>query len=129
METNHLTEVGDSDKRGRRSVFHEYLGDRVKYFRELRGLTQEGTAIAVGYTKNMWTQIETGRSGIVLEKLPKVCEVLQVEEAVLTWPGEIPLDLIDLVNMLLELGRRKGETTHFDSIESLIRTAHTKLPK
>ena len=77
MQINDLTEKGESDKKTRRSLFHKYLKDRVRFFRKLRGLTQYGAANAVGISKNMWSQIETGRSGITLDKLPKFYEVLQ----------------------------------------------------
>lgn len=54
------------------------FGDRVKYFRELRGLTQEQLAFEVGVAKTTITGYEKGNRQPDVEKIKKIASALCV---------------------------------------------------
>lgn len=58
------------------------LGNKIKYFRKLKGLTQEQLAERIGIETNTLSNIETGKSFMsfkVFQKLPEILEVQPYE--------------------------------------------------
>ena len=53
-------------------------GDRLKYYRKLRGMTQEELAKKVGVASTHITNIERERKGVSLEVLQLICKALDV---------------------------------------------------
>lgn len=54
------------------------VGANIQWLREERHLTQEGLSEKIGVTPNHLSAIERGVSGISLELLEKLCQVLSV---------------------------------------------------
>lgn len=54
------------------------VGANIQWLREERHLTQEGLSEKIGVTPNHLSAIERGVSGISLELLEKLCQVLAV---------------------------------------------------
>lgn len=54
------------------------VGGNIQWLREERHLTQEGLSEKLGVTPNHLSAIERGVSGISLELLEKLCQVLSV---------------------------------------------------
>lgn len=58
------------------------LGNKIKYFRKQKGLTQEQLAEKIGIETNTLSNIETGKSFMsfkVFQKLPEILEVQPYE--------------------------------------------------
>ena len=58
------------------------LGNKIRYFRKLKGLTQEQLAEKIGIETNTLSNIETGKSFMsfkVFQKLPEILEVQPYE--------------------------------------------------
>lgn len=68
-------------------IDREYLtkmGAKIKYYRKLRGLTQDELAHACGYSnRSMVAQIEKGNTDISRERFIKIADALSVDYAVL----------------------------------------------
>lgn len=69
------------------NIDREYLskmGAKIKYYRKLRGLTQDELAHACGYSnRSMVAQIEKGHTDISRERFIKIADALSVDYAVL----------------------------------------------
>ena len=66
------------------------IGDRIKYHRKLRDLTQEELAEKVGVAPTHITNIERGNKGVSLEVLLLICEKLEIG-----LPDILPEDRLD----------------------------------
>ena len=58
------------------------LGNKIKYFRKQKGLTQEQLAEKIGIETNTLSNVETGKSFMsfkVFQKLPEILEVQPYE--------------------------------------------------
>lgn len=68
-------------------IDREYLqkmGNKIKYYRQLRGLTQGELATAAGYSdRSMISQIEKGNTDITRERFIKIADALGVDYSVL----------------------------------------------
>lgn len=57
----------------------EKIGEKIKQVREKQNLTQQSMADELGITSNGYGKIERGDSGINLDKLEKIAEILKVK--------------------------------------------------
>lgn len=58
------------------------IGDRIKYYRKMAGLTQEELALKIGTQKQAINKYETGKvTNIPIERFQKMAEVLGVSPA------------------------------------------------
>lgn len=71
------------------------FGKNVKKYRQKKGYTQEQLAELVDIGDKSVSQIETGRSFIKLDDMPKLCEVLEVEPFQLFLTNEMPTNSTD----------------------------------
>ena len=58
------------------------LGNKIRQFRKIRGLTQEQLAVKIGIETNTLSNIETGKSFMsfkVFQKLPEILDVQPYE--------------------------------------------------
>ena len=60
------------------SYIKKYLGKNIKYYRNLRGLTQEELAESIDMTARSLSFIECGTNFITANTLEKICDVLNV---------------------------------------------------
>ncbi len=64
--------------------YEEYvrrLGLKIKYYRNLKGITQEQLAEILGNEDYMISNLETGKRNITLRTLHKISEALDVESS------------------------------------------------
>ncbi len=54
------------------------FGERLRYLRKLRELTQDDLAAQAGFSRSYYTEIETGKRNTSLLNLHKLAECLQV---------------------------------------------------
>lgn len=60
------------------------IGDRIKYYRKMAGLTQEELALKIGTQKQAINKYETGKvTNIPIERFQKMAEVLGVSPPIL----------------------------------------------
>ncbi len=71
------------------------FGSNVKKYRLKKGYTQEKLAELAEISDKVISPIETGRSFIKLEDMPKLCEVLEVEPFQLFLTNEISGEISD----------------------------------
>ena len=55
-----------------------YIGQRIRHFRNLRGMTQQGLADAIHITRPIISYIESGRQGVGIERLYELAIALEV---------------------------------------------------
>ena len=77
-------------------------GQKIKYYRELKGMSQEELAHACGFKgRSSITRIEKNNGGVPNVKLLKIAEVLEVSpEYLLGWKDWLP----GQTNLLTEFG-------------------------
>ena len=54
------------------------FGERLRYLRKLRALTQDDLAAQAGFSRSYYTELETGKRNTSLLNLHKLAECLQV---------------------------------------------------
>lgn len=59
--------------------FKKLIGERVRYYRNLRNLTQEQLAEIMEFNTKSISLLENGHNYIALNKVPKLCEALDIE--------------------------------------------------
>lgn len=59
--------------------FRKLIGQRVRYYRNLRNLTQEQLAEFMCFNTKSISLLENGHNYIALNKLPKLCQALEIE--------------------------------------------------
>lgn len=60
-------------------TFKKLIGERVKYYRKLKGLTQEQLAEVMDFNTKSISLLENGHNYIALNKVPKLCSTLDIE--------------------------------------------------
>lgn len=60
-------------------VFHKRFGQRVKYFRLEKGLTQEELSLEIGTDNSYISNIENARNDIPLSRVRLIAKALGVE--------------------------------------------------
>jgi transcriptional regulator with XRE-family HTH domain len=71
------------------SEIYQYLGKRIKHYREQQNITQEQLGIALGLSRTSVTNIEAGRQRFNVELAYKIAETLDVNIGLL-FPDAIP---------------------------------------
>ena len=88
--------------------FKKIFGNRVRYYRNLLGLTQEQLAEKVGISTHTVSYIERGKNLISMTKLPVLCSALEIE----------------LYKLFIEVDLE--DTSKIDEINKLLKTANNK---
>lgn len=57
----------------------KYFGDKIKYYRRMRDLTQEKLAELIDMQPNSISSVENGQNNISFSKFNKLCKALNVE--------------------------------------------------
>jgi len=60
-------------------AFRKLIGERVRYFRNLKNLTQEQLAEIMDFNTKSISLLENGHNYIALNKVPKMCKALDIE--------------------------------------------------
>lgn len=60
-------------------VFHKKFGQRVRYFRRLKGLTQEELSLEIGTDNSYISNIENARNDIPLSRINQIAKALGIE--------------------------------------------------
>jgi len=61
------------------SRFSKSLGSRIRYFRELRGFTQEALAELIDCETSTLGHVETGKNLPSISRLEKIAKILDIE--------------------------------------------------
>lgn len=59
--------------------FRKLIGERVRYYRTLKNLTQEQLAEMMEFNTKSISLLENGHNYIALNKVPKLCNALEIE--------------------------------------------------
>lgn len=59
--------------------FKKLIGKRVRYYRNLRNLTQEQLAEIMEFNTKSISLLENGHNYIALNKVPRLCKALEIE--------------------------------------------------
>jgi transcriptional regulator with XRE-family HTH domain len=65
---------------------YDYLGPKIRHFRQLKDYSQEYMAFKLGLTQTSYSKLEKNASEASLDRLHKISEILEVK-------------LVDLINM------------------------------
>jgi transcriptional regulator with XRE-family HTH domain len=84
------------------SEIYQYLGKRVKHYREQQNVTQEQLGIALGLSRTSITNIEAGRQRFNVELAYKIAETLDVNIGLL-FPDAIPQSQDELKEQVRKL--------------------------
>lgn len=89
--------------------FKKLFGARVRYYRNLLGLTQEALAEKVGISTHTVSYIERGKNLISMTKLPVLCSVLDIElhKLFIDTDFEVEADKVEEINRLLKTANSK----------------------
>ncbi len=60
-------------------TFRKLIGKRVRYYRNLKNLTQEQLAEIMDFNTKSISLLENGHNYIALNKLPSLCSALEIE--------------------------------------------------
>lgn len=60
-------------------VFHKKFGQRVKFFRQEKGLTQEKLSLEIGTDNSYISNIENARNDIPLSRIRLIAKALNIE--------------------------------------------------
>ena len=89
-------------------VFPEYnLGERIKFLRTTRGLSQAQLAKSAGMSQPTIAQIESGRKDPSVQTLTQIANVLDVESAALFSTDDV---------FVFDLKRLRRKYTHCDKL-------------
>lgn len=58
--------------------FKKLIGERVRFYRKQKGLTQEQLAEFIDFNTKSVSLLENGHNYIALNKLPKLCSILDI---------------------------------------------------
>lgn len=78
----------------------EMIGGRVRLLRKSMGLTQEDLGKLIGHTSVYISDLERGKRRWHVERIAKVAEVLNVNQALLQDPS-VPIDQIEKIGVIL----------------------------
>jgi transcriptional regulator with XRE-family HTH domain len=96
------------------------IGQRIKYFRELRGMSQIELNRLAGYKgRGMMGFIEEGSTGVSQDKLKQIAEILNVPVSVLVTPIEMPDAKIEILSNVIKILQMEGKTPNLDAIAVL----------
>ena len=84
------------------SDYSKLIGNRIRYFRNLRGMTQAELAEAIGIETSTLAHIEIGKNLPAISRLPRIAEVLDIEVYQLFIRREIT-DNHDLISKITDL--------------------------
>ena len=89
--------------------FKKLFGARVRYYRNLIGLTQEELAEKVGISTHTVSYIERGKNLISMTKLPVLCSALDIElyKLFIDTDFEVEADKVEEINRLLKTANNK----------------------
>lgn len=99
--------------------FKKQFGQKVKYYRQLIGYSQEKLAEKVGISPNTVSYIERGKNTISFTKLPALCSALEIEPYKLFIDSENVSDKISEINKILALANEKQLNIIFNLIKNL----------
>ena len=60
-------------------TFKKLIGERIKFYRKQKDLTQEQLAEALDFNTKSISLLENGHNYVALNKLPKLCSTLDIE--------------------------------------------------
>lgn len=60
-------------------TFRKLIGERVRYYRNLKNYTQEQLAEIMEFNTKSISLLENGHNYIALNKVPKLCKALDIE--------------------------------------------------
>ena len=61
------------------SQLYKAVGQRIRFFREEKGLTQQGLADLCNFEKSNISRIETGRTNLTLKSMLTISKALNVQ--------------------------------------------------
>jgi len=61
------------------TIINKQIGERLKEFREKKGLNQEETAFQAGIDYSYYNQLENGKRNPSIKTLLQICEVLGID--------------------------------------------------
>lgn len=82
--------------------FSKLIGNRIRYYRNLNGLTQAKLAEAVGVETSTLAHIEIGKNLPAISRLPRIAEVLGIEVYQLFVKKEV-VNNDNLIDNIIEL--------------------------
>ena len=54
------------------------LGQRIRKYREQKGISQESFALSIGMDRTYYSAVENGKHNITINNLKKICDGLNV---------------------------------------------------
>ena len=95
------------------------IGSRIRFFRQLRGLTQTDLAKKAGYTSSgTFSLIERGLSGMSNQKIEETARFLDVHPYILTADNKLTNSELLLLDRLSKIIQRA--TPNLEEIKKLI---------
>lgn len=76
------------------------IGERIQHFRKRAGYTQETFAELINVTSQYVSDVERGKSGVSVETLKRVCEVLSIASDDLLFNKQEMNDILPVIERL-----------------------------
>ncbi len=90
------------------------LHERIRKYRELKGLTQEGMGIELGIDSVNYGRIERGKAKITIDRLSRIAEILELElDELLGLGQDLPPGQDDLRKSLSNLNDKVEAVANF----------------
>lgn len=102
--------------------FKKLFGARVRYYRNLLGLTQEALAEKVGISTHTISYIERGKNLISMTKLPVLCSALDIElyKLFIDTDFEVGADKVEEINRLLKTANSKQLSIFAELLKNIL---------
>ena len=102
--------------------FKKLFGARVRYYRNLLGLTQEALAERVGISTHTVSYIERGKNLISMTKLPVLCSALDIElyKLFIETDFEVGADKVEEINRLLKTANSKQLSIFSELLKNIL---------
>lgn len=102
--------------------FKKIFGNRVRYYRNLSGLTQEQLAEKVGISTHTVSYIERGKNLISMTKLPVLCTALEVElyKLFIDTDFDVEVGKLEEINRLLKSATNKQLSIFAELLKNIL---------
>lgn len=98
----------------------EVVGNNIRYYREIKGLTQKEAAARTGFSPVYWGYLEKGKKNLSVKVISKITATLGIEAYQLfitSLEKDLPVETLQLLHQINRLHPK-----HMDFIATVLRT-------
>jgi len=104
------------------------IGKRIKFFRELAGMTQEEFSKCLGYkSSGIISMIERGVRGMKKSKMVEAAKCLNVHQHILSIENDIPNEYLVLLNDIAKLMTMNKFHGEIQALKAIVESLKSKV--